>query len=255
MSSNGLIAHACNGGVNSTNIVVDGGLQHDVVQTASGQHLQCIHLTGADHVTVENVVFENRAQYDLNIGSPTNTTNILVQNDVMAPACSDQVTQANGGLCGVVATGSAGSNSSSTPFGAFVIRFNTIDGQFSWNFSNGGSINTGSASQYANVEAGPQNYNCSVYTSDSVSYYDEAAYQNPAGTSVACGIGSVLSAIAPFFSAGYPGYDYHLSSCSAYAAGFVPATISGGYPSSDQAGTARLLTSGGTVDAGAYEDC
>ena len=74
VSSNGLIAHACNGGVNSTNIVVDGGLQHDVVQTASGQHLQCIPLTGAYLITVENVVFENRAQYDLNIGSPTNTT-------------------------------------------------------------------------------------------------------------------------------------------------------------------------------------
>lgn len=246
------VAHACSGGVNVSHLLIANTAMHDVVQTCAGgtcgvtQHLECIHLTGADYVTIAGTSLTNCAQHDILLSSVGNETHILLENNLLAHPCSNQITVANGGQCDLDNPVDLGCSSTST-IGPVVVRFNSANGEIAWadvspcayatpslDMGNIDSIPTGSCHTTSGV---------SGVTSD----YD-------ASWGFTCGAHSVnLGASAPFVNAAPSAYDFHVTSCAIASANLVPTSAAAGIPATDYAGVTR--PQGTNADAGAYEDC
>lgn len=89
----------------SDHLVIDGATFHDVIQTAQGQHLECVHWFDGSESVIRDTIFVNCAQFDLSI-QPDGTTpgadasGMLIAGDTFDVPCSAQTLNTAGGQCG-----------------------------------------------------------------------------------------------------------------------------------------------------------
>ena len=100
------VVSACNDGVGSfhtSHVALSGVTFHDVVQTAAGQHMECLHWFDGNASVIQGSRFLNCAQIDLSIEPDNSMINaaladhLLVQNNVFANVCSGQTLDTAGG--------------------------------------------------------------------------------------------------------------------------------------------------------------
>ncbi len=218
----------------------DGVWIHDAISDKSasqGAHLECLQgMTPVPQLTIRNSKFTNCAQWDINVAGD----NLLIENNILAKTCSEQVTVGQGGNCDTGAAILTGCGSSSSNV---TIRFNSMmEGvvQATGGCSYGGTNRYYGNSWYWNTP-------CSWLQSFNIQFDYNVSNQGST-------CGSHDKVIPSIFTAPVaPGYNFHLLSCAIAAANLVPAGVPGGLPATDYAGQSRPR--GAAADAGAYEDC
>jgi len=233
----------------------DHGWYHDVVQHTTGEseHIECMHISAADYVTISNTKFTNCAGYDVRISyahkTVENVSHYLIENNLFGATCA---AQRIGVDCFPIAELQFdGSCLEGTSCDANIIRFNTIDGSFHPSVEPASRGFTNSAFYGNIVTGGDDEFHCKTYQGTGLSYRDNVSgtigQQGPAAP---CGRGSVL-ADKQLVNPLPPAYDFRLTGPRNKAASHVPTTVRGGYPTSDFAGNTRPTR--WPLDAGAHQ--
>lgn len=252
-----------------TYVAFDGTTFHDIIQTANGQHLECLHwFDGADSIII-NSKFLNCAQLDLSLqldggingGAAVSAVNFTAYNDVFDAVCSQQTLDINSGLCSGAEDISAGcsSNEPNATTG-YLFSFDSF-GTGIQTQTGGGSngyagtllfqVGTGASATcfsggkvYGTAQFGTTSFNCGVFTAAGVTW----SY-NVYASSYSCGSnGSSSNTIASMFTS-ESGQDYR-PPVSAPELAFVTSGSGLAFPATDLLGNARAYP----VTAGAYEN-
>jgi hypothetical protein len=198
----------------ATHVRFDGGIYHDAIQDAPGQHLECFHVEAADYVTIRNSTFRNCAQHDLALGGSAPSepeTHYLIENNVLARACSEQSAP-----CG--ANNPIDMTCLLGPHSDWTIRFNSMDGGAF--FTNEGCAWTGTNLYYGNVETFPMkiDFFCKLWAQ----YGWTRSYTVGGAGGIPCGTGSRAGDVLT--SPGPPAYDFRIKSLDA-AVDLVPQAL------------------------------
>jgi hypothetical protein len=231
----------------TNHLAIDGATWQDNIQTASGQHLECIHWFDGKNSVVRNTRFLNCAQFDLSFQPDgftpnANVSNFLLENNVLDAPCSHQSSP-----CGSNHATTFGCTAGEPAPTGLVIRYNSYplnsdypqlleDPNFSGCF--------GTVQIYANVLGGPAN----SYVCDSQSAVGANYTNNVWSSSQSCGTNNLANANPSSLYTNPANYDYTLPNNSP-AIDYIPTGIS--YPPTDITGTSRPQH--GKADAGAYE--
>ena len=187
--------------------------------------------------TIRNSKFTNCAQWGLNGGGD----NFLLENNIFAKTCSEQLTVQQGGKCDPGASWLLGCG---VPSANYTVRFNSFaEGIVQ---TTGGCSYGGTNRYYGNV------WNWSTPCSWQGDFNIQFDY-NVSNQGTTCGPHDKILSGALFTAPTAPNYNFHLFSCQIAAANLVPASVPGGIPNRDYAGQSRPR--GVAAEAGAYEDC
>ena len=228
---------------NTTHLALDGNTFHDLIQTADGQHLECIHWYDGSRSVIRKNKFLNCAQFNISLQQlfvkDSSIANLLIENNIFDAACSHQTLNTRGGLCGGQLSLAVGCVDAENSRG-IVIRFNSFTERDMPQFFENIAGCFKPLRVYGNIMMGPPNgWWCDVDTAKGVIYsYNIFTSEQVCGATNSSGIAS------PYVDSSK--YDFSLKPATT-AIGFAPSTVD--HPNTDIAGDKRPLRM--SSDAGA----